>query len=50
MNTYTSSGGAESSCKFIASTDGAKTSSKGLLGVSFLESLVWESENKSYNI
>jgi hypothetical protein len=53
-NTYASSGGAESSFKFIASMDGAITSSKGLLGVSLgrssLSSLVWESENSSYNI
>lgn len=53
-NTYTSSGGAESSFKFIARMDGAITSSKGLLGVllgsSSIESLVWESENSSYSI
>lgn len=50
METYTSSGGAESSCKFITSSDGTKASSKGLLGASFFESLVWESENNSYNM
>jgi hypothetical protein len=53
-NTYTSSRGAESSFKFIASMDGARTSSKGLLGVSLgsssEESPVRESDNSSYNM
>lgn len=54
FNSYSSSGGAESSFKFIASMDGARTSSNGLFGVSLssssLESLIRESENSSYII
>lgn len=54
QNTYTSSTGAESSFKFIASKDGSRTSSRGLLCCSFgsssFTSLVWEAQNKSYTM